>query len=102
MEKIPQESRVPEARDKCHRSLRLRRKLGEVRQIQSTEKYLELPPLALLPNLEKLRVEVKSTLVHTWAFLVRNGPLQIGSLLRPRIRLIRHGLRELQVVYRTN
>ena len=51
MEKIPQESRVPEARDKCHRSLRLRRKLGEVRQMQSTEKYLELP-LGPTPNLE--------------------------------------------------
>jgi hypothetical protein len=35
-----------------HRSLRLRRKLDEVLQIQSTEKYLELLPRALLPNLE--------------------------------------------------
>ncbi|PUZ39593.1 hypothetical protein GQ55_9G334800 [Panicum hallii var. hallii] len=52
MEKILQESRVPEARDKCHRSLRLRRKLGEVLRIQSKEKYLELLPPALLPNPE--------------------------------------------------
>ena len=44
MEKILQESQVPEARDKCRQSLRLRRKLGEVLQIQSTEKYLELLP----------------------------------------------------------
>jgi hypothetical protein len=40
MEKILQESAV-EARDKYHRSLRLWRKLGEVLQIQSMEKYLD-------------------------------------------------------------
>ena len=65
MEKIPQESRVPEARDKCHRNLRLRRKLGEVLQIQSTEKYLELLPLALLPNLNIEFIKTKATSIFT-------------------------------------